>query len=515
MGFKPKLLASFWLGLQTIASVTHAAVLTEDFSNPLQCDFTATTGVWNSYAKQAQAGVFGGNAPDTPGAPGDATRAVSFGNGSDGAVDSVGYTFDTNKAGGYQFTRLTITGGTINIIGNQPLRIRVLGPVNISAPIDISGGAGGVGTASAAGGAGGIPKAGGGFGGAGGTINTAGSPSLNLSSTTDTAGGAPGNPAAAGAVSANTIFLGDFDATPNIFAGGGSGGGGGSTTTSGGGGGAGGGTLKISALGPISLSGAISARGGAGGGNNVSAPCGGVGAAGNGGLIWLQSLVSVTTTVDPDVDNGTDQTSTCGGGSAAAPAQDGDKRADVPGGVAPANWLVPNAGFSHDLANTVPAAYVVKSKAYDLKTLNARFTAAPTITQNLAGGTIAITYEGSADGNTYTAPVADVTTLSNLNIRFLKITMTITAASGTSPTVSKIEVPYTEIGVPELDFGLGFGCGSLAVNGLGSPPSNPNSGSDSQSEASRRAFYEMLFLITTMAAAYLSCRHRYTRARHI
>ncbi|MBL7716775.1 MAG: hypothetical protein JNL01_15020 [Bdellovibrionales bacterium] len=507
-----------WTALSAIlqfAALSHAnaATLVEDFSNPYQCDFSATTGLWNSYARQAQAAVFGGNAANTPGAPADPTRTVSFGDGSDGAVNTAsGYTFDTTKPGGYQFTSLTISGGTINITGNQPLKIRVLGAVSIAAGIDVSGGAGGTGTATAAAGAGGIPKAGGGFGGAGGTINTAGSPSLDLSSTTDTAGGAPGGPAAAGAPSGNVIFLGDFDAVPGSFAGGGSGGGGGTTTTSGGGGGAGGGYFKISALGPINLTGAISARGGNGGGNNVSAPCSGVGAAGNGGLIWLQSLVSITTTVDPDTDNGTDPTSTCGGGAAPAPAQDGDKRADLPGGVAPPNWLVPNAGFSHDLANTVPGAYVVKSKAYDLRTLNASFTAAPTVTQNLAGGTISIQYEGSKDGTTYTAPTTDILTLSNLNIRYLKITMNITAASGTTPTISKIEIPYTELGVPELEFGLGFGCGSLAwVGGPGGPS---GLGRSNQNKASQNAFYEFLVLITLMAVTYRVHRHS-IRAEHI
>src|SRR4051794_38522021 len=87
-----------------LVSSAQGGTLTEDFTSSGHADFTATTGLWNTVDRVAQAAVVASTAPVT---------TVDFGNGSDGALNSsTGYTFDTGThPNGYNFTSVSISAG--------------------------------------------------------------------------------------------------------------------------------------------------------------------------------------------------------------------------------------------------------------------------------------------------------------------------------------------------------------------------------------------------------------------
>ena len=469
-------ITALFAGLAFTAAA-NAATVTEDFTSTAQWDSASSTGVWNSIGHEARAAVF---------SDGDPARPITFGDGSDGEVNTAsGFNFDTDAHQVYQFRSLTISGGSISITGKNPLIIQSLGAVNISPSISAKGGDGQNGstvtltTAPA----GGTPIAGGGSGGAGGNIVTGvaqvGSDGLKPDGSPDTSA-AGGAVQTSGTASSDELLTPDFDLLNPLIAGGGGGGGARTVVTSatGGGGGAGGGVVRISALGPITFN-SINASGGAAGLNAGANPnCSGYGSPGNGGAVWLQSISAISG-IEPVVAAGTTTSTGCG---VPATTLDGTSRADTIGAVAPSGW---STSYVTDSSLAVPSqTYTIQSKGYDLHTLNAVFTAQADVLQSANSGTIAVNYSGSADGTTYSADTTDLTTLSNQGYRYVRFKIAITTAgsAGLSPIVTRVSIPYTEKGVADLDLSLGFGCGSLALVGAGSHDDR-NGGSSSAAHA--------------------------------
>src|SRR5690349_10011143 len=113
------MIAAF-LWILCFAAHSHAFTIsngqfTENFSDPTYFDAANSTGLWNAIDGAAEGGRFAN--------VGGSFKTISFGDGSDGAVNtSSGYTFDTNShPNGYNFTQLSITGGTITVTGSNPL----------------------------------------------------------------------------------------------------------------------------------------------------------------------------------------------------------------------------------------------------------------------------------------------------------------------------------------------------------------------------------------------------------
>ncbi len=471
----------------------HALSFDEDFSDPARLQSSGTTGLWNTYAGVAQAAAV---------ANGSTARPISFGDGSDGAIDSsTGYTFDTGTTTQriYQFRSLIIRAGTVTVTGRFPLLIRSLGALTIVPPIDVSGATGTDGTSALqatplSGGAGGTSRAAVSTGGAGGIAQD--------TTATDRAGingvladgsvyavpaRAQGN-VIAGAVAADgqSSPYGpdlDFDTAANFIAGaGGQGGGayldalGGTNRAGGAGGGGGGGVIHLTALGPITLGSApagatLLSLGGAGGRANAApnAQCSGSGGGGAGGAVWVQSLDSVTTTTDPLVTGGAS-----GGGIGGCPAStnpaglDGVLRGDqAAGGTAWSTGDSCGAGLAGcTTANAAPnQTYVLYTRALDLGVFNFRATSTVTLDQTLNGGAISVAYSGSRTGEEFSAFTPDLASVSAQGYRYLQLRVTIqtSGAAAPSPLLSRVRFEYEEAGPSALDFTLGLGCGSTAL----------------------------------------------------
>ncbi|HCM39674.1 MAG: hypothetical protein A2Z97_15170 [Bdellovibrionales bacterium GWB1_52_6] len=469
------------------SATAQAGTLVEDFTNLDHADLTQSTGVWNVVDHAAQAAIV---------ADEDATRVIPFGNGSDGILNSSsGYIFDTDThPTGFNFISVSITGGPITVRGSNPLVIRSLGEVTITPDLSVSGGEGEPGQASLtenlAGPAGGNPIAARSSGGAGGkSFETLDATLLNGSDGLQSDGLAfnsagPGDLDLNPGVDGNSMGPGpgpDFDTT-GFIAGTGGGGGGGQYHealgtkyfTTGGGGGAGAGTLRISAIGLITM-GNIYAQGGTGGAAAKSdGICSGHGAGGNGGGVWLQSWKGVTTANNPDIEPGEGGTNLACPIVLGNPGFIGFRRADGP--ALPGTWVLNGVTTYFDVSNAAASqTYIVQSKPYDLGTMNAAFTTNPSITSQTNGGTIALEYAGSENGAVFSNYTSELTTLSNQNIRYLKFRLTLTTAGipGDSPAVSKITVPYDDLGWANTDLSISPGCGMITDKQKPSGPPSP------------------------------------------
>lgn len=252
------------------------------------------------------------------------------GGGFDGAFNPLApVTLNTAVQAVYQFTSFTIPNGVVvNVVGPNPIVIKVQGAVVIDGTLNASGSAGVVGGNNLPGGLGGAGGPGGGAGGAGGAsvalpfVGT-GSPGLGASPgqpgidsglvgglyTDPVGGGGGGGNSTAGTMGAlrnagGASASGAGGAAVLVCRGGSGGGGGGGDLDSatvaaqndgGGGGGGGGGDLILSSNVTITVNGSIFARGGVGG---TSSGNGGGGGGGSGGAIDLVApFIAVNGTV--------------------------------------------------------------------------------------------------------------------------------------------------------------------------------------------------------------------------
>lgn len=459
----------FLAASSTWAGTVQNGQVVEDFTTINHADFVRSTGVWNIVDHVAQAAIVANQ---------EASRTLSFGNGSDGAlISSAGYTFDTNShPSGYNFTSVSITGGSITVTGSKPLIIRSLGAVTITPNITANGTAGTtgqtLGSTSATGPTGGIAAACASNGGAGGNIATSANSALtgeNGKNSTDVyeggssggtgsiiAGTAPGS----GSSSALNGPGVDFDAADFVCGVGGGGGGGhfssAATNATGGSGGGGGGAVRITALGALNI-GTLTANGG-NGGNAVAdtTRCSGNGAGGGGGSVWLQSAKTVTTGVNPTVNAGSGAAAQGGCAGAGGNGVAGVTRADA---TANPGW----PDVYYDTTNAVASqTYYVYSSTFDLGTLNASFTSGPTVSQTTNGGGVVVEFAGSKDDVTYSGFTSNLTALSNQEYRYVRFRISLsTTAGGATPTVSRISFGFEDIGLDSIDLGLSAGCGSI------------------------------------------------------
>lgn len=466
----------FVSGDSRVAAYTiSGGTLIEDFTTLDNADLSNSTGLWNIVTRKAEAGRVAD-------ASGGTLRPISFGDGSDGTLDtSSGYTFDTDaKPNGYNFKSVNITGGTVTVVGSNPLIIRSLSTLTITPAISLNGtdGANGVANGSSTAPSGGTAITCPASGGDGGTASAGavgnGGDGIIYTGATDVSGGAGNVDGANGADGGATAFWAgaNFDTSTDFICGGGGGAGGGHRNTgtfqyaTGGAGGAGGGTIRITAVGTLTV-GNITADGGNGGDGAQSdgANCSGAGAGGHGGAIWLQTLADIPVGVPlPTVDLGTGGTSPCGGLGSDGNA--GAIRLDSSAGNRPGHSTIAD----YDTDDVFPSrSYVVQSKTYDLNTLNAVFDTSPTITQATNGGSITISYAGSVDGSTFSDYTSSLTDLSGKNYRYLKFRINITTAgaAGASPEVSRIAIPFTDAGLEEIKIKLSPGCGTISNIGEG------------------------------------------------
>lgn len=202
--------------------------------------------------------------------------------------------------------------------------------------------------------------------------------------------------------------------------------------------------------------------------------CSGSGGGGFGGAIWLQTLKTVSATSTPSVTGGNG-----GGGvdvhcpAAVVGSFDGTIRCDSSPGQ---RGSCGGAAGGYD-TNTVvggQVSYVVQSKAYDLDALNASF-GSPVVTSSAGSGSITIEYAGSTDGSIFSGYTQDLTSLSNQQFRYVKfkITLATASAAAASPTVSRIEIPFSDLGPSDVPMTLGCGTvkdrGGRGGGGGGSP----------------------------------------------
>lgn len=469
--------------------------LVEDFSTDAHADYASSTGVWDTVNSRARAAVVAGAV---------ATQALSFGDGSDGDLDTAGaVALDTNShPNGYNYRSLHLrTGATVSVTGSSALVIRSLTTIQIDAGVTFSvkGTAGASGTNSVAaatttladttpGSAQTCGASGGLGGGTTAVVGNSGANGKQSNGTTDEPGTAGlGNSNLAGGDGADAVFENDPGFTPrpvaaNFFTTGfvcGSGGGGGGAdidnpgpiTASGGAGGGGGGRVRLISLGDLTVSSAIDASGGDGGtGGETGTACAGNGGPGNGGAVWLQSagLLNITAAALPVVDPGLDFPNVCH--PLGVGGDFGDSRADYAGNDPdfPATAATSNAAANQ--------SYDVVSNAYDLNTLNAVFSNASVTSSAPGGGSASVSYAGSITGASYSAFTTDITQLSNKNFRYLKFKVTINTAgvAAASPQVSQIAIDFKDAGLPKADLKLSPGCGTLV--GVNDGDAGPGTG---------------------------------------
>lgn len=479
------------IGLLTTPSARSVTLtggrLVEDFSTDTYADYSASTGLWDTVNNRARAGVVAG---------GIASQSISFGDGSDGTLDTAGsVTLNTDaKPNGYNYRSVHLrTGAVVTVIGSNALIIRSLTTFTIDAGVNFNlrGGNGTSGTDSVTAGtavldalSGGSPitcSASGGSGG--GTTAASGADGTNgkqSDGTDEAATLGTGDSAGAGGDASDAVLGGgprpdaaNFFTTGFVCGSGGGGGGGdfdaGPLTASGGSGGAGGGRLRITSVGTLTIGSIINADGGDGGaGGETGTACGGNGGPGDGGAVWLQSLglLDIGAAVLPSVNAGADITNACHplgvGGNAGA------LRADYTGAD-------PDLAATASTSDAAPnQSYQVVSKAYDLGTLNAAFDRASVSSSAPGGGSVTVEYAGSVDGGSFSAYTSDIASLSNKNYRYLKFKITINTAgvAAASPSVSQIAVDFKDAGLEKLDLKLSPGCGTIAdssSNGSGPP----------------------------------------------
>lgn len=448
-------------------SVTiNGSRLVEDFSTDDYADYSASSGIWNTVDRMARAGAVVAGNPAKP---------FTFGDGSDGVVDtSGGYVFNTDThPNGYNFRRVNITGGTITVTGTNPLVIRSLTTINISPSISIRGGSGNngstTGSSTVAGGTGSACRSTGGTGGSATGIAAAdadGGDGIKYDGTTEV-GTLGGRGSGANASDANAPVTGPaavatWDTTANAFVcgtGGGGGGGsspGGGNFSTGGSGGAGGGAIRLVAMGDLTV-GAIDARGGDGGLGlaNGGATCSGHGSAGVGGAVWFQTLKTLTAP-NPTIAAANSGTGNgCGAGAGAGVPGRNRGDAETSGGAFAATSTTANAAPSQ--------TYTVQSKSYDLGVLNANFTEQPSISSQANGGAVSVSFAGSENGTSFSDFSNDLTSLSGKGYRYLKFKISIVTAgaAGTSPDVTQIALNYGDAGLRRLELKLSPGCGTI------------------------------------------------------
>lgn len=476
---------SFWgfafLISAMVAKTSFAATLLEDFGTLDHADLIQSNGVWNVVDRSARAQAF---------ANGDiqSIRPIDFGNGSDGAVNSSnGYVFDTDAhPNGYHFQSLSITGGSISVKGSHPLVIRSLSAITITPPLRVNGARGADGSTNGIASVGGaavtcLAKGSGGGSASlamasngGNALNSNGVLEANTRGLGQVGGSYVGPVPTPGPIESQIpTFTGpafyDFDTDPShdfICGTGGAGGGAYATISSdfasGGAGGGGGGILKLVAVGDIQV-GVTEAKGGDGG-NGIqlsNGACSGSGTAGFGGVIFFQSLKSLSTSVDPDVLGGHSGESPCFVGGHGDMLL-GYVRGDLNSASSAPSWVVlPYGSYATE---KVPANLqsFVQSKAYDLGVLNASFSE-ETITST---GTVTMSYAGSSDGVSFSG-FSSLNSLNNRGYRFLKWKATFTnpSSGGAAPKISNLKLSYTDLGLSKLDAKLFAGCGTLVASG--------------------------------------------------
>ncbi len=233
----------------------------------------------------------------------------SCGDGKDGKYAPQSSTSLAGKT--YNFTDFVIPKGvTINVTGNLPLIIKVIGKFEVAGVLDLSGKAAQSPTPNQYGCSGNSGCASGGAGGPGGSTGAQGCYGQSGKNGNGVGGGKAGNSSGYGSggggggygTSGATAQSGSSGQTPGAGgstyagvhagvlvggSGGGSGGYGSAYNSGGGGGGGGGGALRIDAS-TVTISGTVRANGGAGG--RVRNNCdGGGGGGGSGGGIWLRA----------------------------------------------------------------------------------------------------------------------------------------------------------------------------------------------------------------------------------
>jgi hypothetical protein len=469
-----------------LAATISGGVVTEDFTTLDYADRSLpssaiTTGVWDVANGRVRAHAFADGAAGS-------TRPIDFGDGSDGTVASTtGYVFNTDThPNGFNFISLAITGGTLSVTGSNPLVIRSLTTITITPTLNLrgpSGASGSTGGTTVPGPVTSTCLAAGGFGGsANGTAGQDGGDSITSDGTPEGAGNygrgrtalAPaivdGQGSSAGPADSN------FELNPAAFlcgaggpGGGGYSAGGGGAFASGGAGGSGGGRVHLVAVGNVSVT-AVTAKGGDGGNGVLVAAgpvCSGNGSGGNGGSIWMQTLGGITTGTPPDVTGGTSGVSTCSIGSDQSLIT-GFTRGDTAAAGARPAWA--SGSFDTDVVPPLLTS-TVQSKAYPLGVLNAGFSA-PVVTSS---GSIAVEYAGSQDGVTFDAYDSDLTALSNRNYRFVRWRATLTnpGGPGASPEITRITMPFEELGLGSVDLKLAAGCGTIAASGGGGSAPRP------------------------------------------
>ncbi len=510
-----RVIFSFFFAIPVAHSAPGSLTFVEDFSDIDHADLAQSTGFWDVAAGMARAAVVANGSP---------ARPLNFGRGGDGVlVTSNGVTFDTMAHTAFEFRSISITGGSITVLGTNPLILRSLGPVTITPPLDVGGGTGGNGTTATQA----TPLAGGARGSAITTLASGGSGGISRDVTSIDREGLRGllvtgiawtfispargnifmpegaaSPALDGASGqdSSSSTVGDFDLVGSFVGGSGGGAGGAYLNTGGGtlraggaGGGGGGGVIQIVAGGPIQLGAAplgltILAHGGKGGdraaspGPTLATQCSGAGGGGAGGSIWLQTLQTITTTSVPEVDGGL-----TGGLTSPAPCSAatqaaglaGLRRGDQGSGGAPWSDLATcgagaGCGTQNAAANQTDT---LVSHPYDLKTFNAFFPDTPQITQTLNGGAIQILYSGSSDGARYGDETPTLSDLSYKNNRYLRFRILITTAGAIAPSpfVKQIAFTYDDAGPSQLTVSLAAGCGSLRASPWSALP--PSSGS--------------------------------------
>lgn len=470
----PVALCLFFFGPSAHAYTLTSGGLVEDFSSLDGADLANSTGVWNIIDGRAQSGVV---------VNGTSTLTVPFGDGTDGdlSVSSGTYTFDTDsKTGGvFNFRSVSIgAGATINVTGSNPLIIRSLGAVNIAATLDVSGTTGTTGATNGAlaAPAGAAARAGLCVGGAGGAVTAgpvanAGSDGLQSDGTTEANAGA----VASDGTSSIGSALGQNFYTVGFICGVGGGGGGSRVTgadyATGAGGGSGGGAVRIVALGNLTV-GTVNANGGDGGTGSDSdtgggTACSGFGGGGSGGAIWLQTYKTLTVG-GANVNFGAGSTGVNGAcvGGGFNDAQPGDTRQDHSTAAAANNTADAASGNQ---------TYVVQSAAYNLGAFNAHFTGATVTSSTPSDSSVSVEYAGSANGTTFGGYTSDITQLSDQGYRYVKfrITLRTATAAGTTPSVSRVAIAFSDLGPGKIEADIAMGCSFLGIKNIAGPRKPP------------------------------------------